>query len=47
MNYNDFFALAENKGINRIQVTETYIKKNEIQFIDKNLEKYNKKGESK
>ena len=41
MNYNDFFALAENKGINRIQVTETYIKKNEIQFIDKNLEKYN------
>ena len=30
MNYNDFFALAENKGINRIQVTETYIKKNEI-----------------
>ena len=41
MNYNDFFALAENKGINRIQVTETYIKQNEIQFIDKNLEKYN------
>lgn len=35
MNYNDFFALAENKGINRIQVTETYIKKMKFNLLIK------------
>ena len=41
MTYKEFFELAENKGINKIQITETTTKKLEINYIDENLEKYN------
>ncbi len=41
MTYKEFFGLAENKGINKIQITETTTKKLEINYIDEKLEKYN------
>lgn len=41
MTFKEFFKLAENKGLNKIQITETTTKKLEINYIDENLEKYN------
>lgn len=40
MNYQEFFSLAKEKGIENIQITEETTKENSIYLIDKKLEDY-------
>ena len=40
MNYQEFFSLANKKGIEKIQITEETEKENSIYLIDKKLEDY-------
>ena len=40
MNYNEFFVLGKEKGLDNIQITATTVESIEIEFIDEKLENY-------
>ena len=40
MNYNEFFILGKEKGLDNIQITATTVESIEIEFIDEKLENY-------
>ena len=40
MNYNEFFTLGKEKGLDNIQITATTVESIEIEFIDEKLENY-------